>query len=293
MTIISYNLGRLSNQLFGMSHFLAFSIKNNLEIRYPSFAPYASYFELKKPVLAHPDQIKVGNTSLQFLFRLLLPFFRKHPVSRYYEFQEILPYGQPIQLENLNLADRLKYPRYNILAGWGYSFFPGFIEYQDVLRKFFSPKEPLKQNCEKFIKKLKTEDSLLVGIHIRKGDYKRWRGGNYFYEDYVYFRIMKEIVNQIQNSYRLNTKFLICSDTTIDKAFQDEFDVSFGLGKSVEDLFSLSLCDLLIGPPSTYSLWASFYGKVPIMHIKKQDCSILLNNFCLPWQKSEWYNSNL
>ena len=293
MTIISYNHGRLSNQLFGMSHFLAFAIKNNLKIQCPSFVPYAPYFELRKPTLACPDQIKVGSAALRLLLKFSLPLLRKRPISRYYTFQEILPYGQPIPLENLNLINQPNSPRYNILTGWGYSFFPGFIEYQDTLRKFFSPKEHIKQNYEKLIKRLKSEDSLLVGIHIRKGDYKKWRNGKYFYEDYVYLRIMKEIMFQIKSTYGLSTKFLICSDATIDKNFQNEFDVSFGLGKSIEDLFSLSLCDLLIGPPSTYSLWASFYGKVPIVHIKSQNNPISLDNFCQPWQKPEWYNNNL
>jgi hypothetical protein len=35
-------------------------------------------------------------------------------------------------------------------------------------------------------------------------------------------------------------------------------------GSAVEDLYSLARCDYLLGPPSTFSLWASFYGNVPL-----------------------------
>jgi len=32
----------------------------------------------------------------------------------------------------------------------------------------------------------------------------------------------------------------------------------------VEDLYALAECDYIIGPPSTYTLWASFYGDTPL-----------------------------
>ena len=40
-------------------------------------------------------------------------------------------------------------------------------------------------------------------------------------------------------------------------------------GNAVEDLYMLSVCDYLIGPPSTYSLVASMYKDVPLYRMDK------------------------
>ena len=40
--------------------------------------------------------------------------------------------------------------------------------------------------------------------------------------------------------------------------------VDHGPGDPVGDLFALAGCDRVIGPPSTFSQWAAFFGDVPI-----------------------------
>jgi hypothetical protein len=42
----------------------------------------------------------------------------------------------------------------------------------------------------------------------------------------------------------------------------------------VEDLYLLSKCDYIMGPPSTFSGWASFYGNVPLYMLKEIDTKI-------------------
>ena len=39
----------------------------------------------------------------------------------------------------------------------------------------------------------------------------------------------------------------------------------------MDDLYSLAQVDLLVGPPSTFTGWASFYGSVPIYWLESQD----------------------
>ena len=52
--------------------------------------------------------------------------------------------------------------------------------------------------------------------------------------------------------------FLICSDWPQDAATFARFKVTFGTGDLIEDLYAFPRCDYLIGPPSTFTLWASF-----------------------------------
>jgi hypothetical protein len=37
---------------------------------------------------------------------------------------------------------------------------------------------------------------------------------------------------------------------------------------AVEDLYAFAGCDLLVGPPSTFTAWAAFYGEVPLLHVE-------------------------
>ena len=46
-----------------------------------------------------------------------------------------------------------------------------------------------------------------------------------------------------------------------------------------EDHWLMSQCDYLIGPPSTFSMWASFMGKTKFYHIYSPEETITLDKF--------------
>lgn len=47
----------------------------------------------------------------------------------------------------------------------------------------------------------------------------------------------------------------------------------------IEDLYALSKCDYIFGPPSTFSMWASFYGEVPLKFFETTNEKFSLNDF--------------
>ena len=103
---------------------------------------------------------------------------------------------------------------------------------------------------------------LLVGVHVRLGDYAEWQGGRYFFQIGEYARWMHEVV-AIQARQRVG--FLICSNGDVDELLKiNGLHATRGPGSAVADLYALAACDLLIGPPSTFTLWASYYGQVPL-----------------------------
>lgn len=51
--------------------------------------------------------------------------------------------------------------------------------------------------------------------------------------------------------------------------------------KWYEDHSLMSMCDYLIGPPSTFTSWSSFIGNVPTYHIKDKYKKIELSDFIL------------
>lgn len=47
----------------------------------------------------------------------------------------------------------------------------------------------------------------------------------------------------------------------------------------IEDMYSLAECDYIIGPPSTYTMWASFYGEVPLYMVDNPSLKPVLSDF--------------
>jgi hypothetical protein len=77
------------------------------------------------------------------------------------------------------------------------------------------------------------------------------------------------------------TRFLLCSDIRLDPTEFRDFDILTGTGHPVEDNYALATCDYLIGPPSTYTAWASFYGGAPKCFLRSTDMRITPDCFVI------------
>lgn len=80
---------------------------------------------------------------------------------------------------------------------------------------------------------------------------------------------------RIQEIYKdQRVAFFISSNETFDvNFFEGSQCYRFGKEPSgdILDLYTLSLCDRILGPWSTYSRWASFIGEVPLCFIEHKD----------------------
>ena len=75
-------------------------------------------------------------------------------------------------------------------------------------------------------------------------------------------------------------RFLLFSNEPIPAADFAEFDTGRSTDHPVEDMYAMAGCDYIVGPLSTYSMWASFYGRVPLCHLHRPDQPITsLNEF--------------
>jgi len=99
----------------------------------------------------------------------------------------------------------------------------------------------------------------LVGVHVRQADYATFKGGRYFYTHEQYRKLMAQTEAAFGSE---NVSFLVSSDAPPPETFAG-LDVIYGNGHELEDLYALAECDRIVGPPSTYSKWASFYGQAP------------------------------
>ena len=139
------------------------------------------------------------------------------------------------------------------------------------LKQIFRPKESIVEKAEKMIADMRKESDIVVGVHIRRGDYATWNDGKYFYELEDYNHFMLRIKNLYKNK---RISFFISSNELFDTDFFSGcncFRFKNESSGAVLDLYTLSLCDRIIGPYSSYSRWASFIGEVPLCFISSKE----------------------
>jgi len=114
------------------------------------------------------------------------------------------------------------------------------------------------------IENLKSRNDLVCGVLVRQTDYRSWNDGKYFYTSKQYANFLSSIRNSFSNK---KIGFFIATDEEQDKKIYREFDCIVRVGYPLENLYSLSLCDFLVGPPSSYIGWSSLYGKNTLITI--------------------------
>lgn len=78
-----------------------------------------------------------------------------------------------------------------------------------------------------------------------------------------------------------NVQFLIFTNDKIEEdAFIGKgFQVHFMNGSAFEDLCTMSMCDYIFGPPSTYSAWAGYIGNKQVAWLRNKSHVYKLNEF--------------
>ena len=139
------------------------------------------------------------------------------------------------------------------------------------LQHIFRPKDEIMEKAQTMTDSLRSDAHLVVGVHIRRGDYATWNDGRFFYELSQYHQFMLR-VQQLYSPRRV--AFFISSNEDFPlEQFEGCQCARFGREPSgaILDLYTLSLCDRIIGPFSSYSRWASFIGQVPLCFLEDKD----------------------
>jgi len=149
------------------------------------------------------------------------------------------------------------------------------------LQKIFEPRKEIMNKCHNMVDPLKGQNKFVVGVHIRRGDYATWNDGKFFYSLEQYHQFML----QVQDLYHdRKIVFFISSNENFDvNEFEGCECYRFGKEPSgaILDLYTLSLCDVIMGPFSSYSRWASFIGEVPICWLESKDMEITDSKFAV------------
>lgn len=156
----------------------------------------------------------------------------------------------------------------------------GYIRYRNKIAKYLAPKDEYFDYANKVIKEVKGDRNVhLVALHMRRGDYKDWRGGKYYYDENNYIRWINAIVRELGDN--------VCILLFTNEAFDVERarkeakyqDIYLMKGNAVQDLATMSKCEYIVGPPSTYSEMAAFYGNALYLNLFDKEQDIRLGDF--------------
>lgn len=279
MIIACSKEGQLCNRLFHFSHLISYTISSGNKLWYPFFSEYSSYFpNLNKNNL---DDLQINIYSNK-LIRLLLPRLASF-FSKYYQDPSFLTYVKAGN-EIIDLSFISKQFIKNdllLLDGWLFRESNHFLDNAPLIRKLFQFTNALDDSVIKLIKGIKNNPrTYLVGVHVRRGDYAQWEGGRYYFDDEIYLSFIDQISSLFSKRGK-EVNFIIFSDESIsiNSSLLKSTIINMLQKTAIEDLCLMTKCDYIIGPPSSFSGWASFMGEVPLLHIESPTQEITLNQF--------------
>ncbi len=161
---------------------------------------------------------------------------------------------------------------------WFFNDGDAFREHASLLRRFFRPVAKWREPAAACVAAAREGADRLVAVHMRLTDYAKFNGGAWFYSPEDYRRWME----QTAALHPGRTRFLLFSDAMPPVETFKGLDWRRGPGHPVSDMTAMSLCDAILGPPSTFSQWASFMGRVPRLQIKSRDQVVQLEDFAAP-----------
>lgn len=253
--IINYDSpGQLCNRIWSLVPSIAYGLEHSEKVFLVNFYEYSDYFE-------NLNKNKLVSFTSKKIFKRIIHSLK---VRGY------------IENGKSNIFYRLL--KWNLIEGWPVRLdnSENVQKQAHVIRDIFRFNIKISSPVDEIFSLL--EDTIVVGVHIRRGDYMTWREGIYFYSDENYVSLMSQLRRQLMIDGK-RVKFLLCSNETINMSNYSEFDCFIIPETSGEkDLYALSKCSYIIGPPSTYSQWASFTGKVPMKMIMSPDEEIKLSD---------------
>lgn len=287
MVIIGKRAGQLGNRLFVFAHIIANAIEYNYEVQNPSFYGYSQYFlGTRNDFFCRYPARKSRLICLalevyfyRFINKLVLPLSIFNPVSKLLNltFLDITSKTHSEECYDMTNPDYIKLATScNMLIikdPWLFRDFTNLKKHADQVRTFFTPIEKHAAAVSRLVSKARKGSDMLVGVHIRQGDYKRWQGGKYYFTTSEYAEVMRRFAASMPEK---RIKFLICSNEKQDEGLFQGLNYIAGNNHQLEDMYAFAQCDFLIGPPSTYTAWASFYGSVPLFTLNN------INDACTP-----------
>jgi len=252
--------GQMCNNLLQFAHVYAWALEHGRKSVSMRFCYKYPYFHIRHTAWHNP---------VVYALAKFLGWIKILPIVSYF---------YPQDTNNQQKEQMMINNRYVLVEGWYVRFYDLFIKYKSDILKIFAFDSTIKENVNKL---LSSEEGIRLGVHIRRGDYKTFHNGDFFYTDEEYIDIIQQFLELKKGT---NVTIYICgNDPSLQESLYKEklkdVNIVFPKGNPGEDLCLLSECNYLIGPPSTFSLVASMYKNIPLYWIKDKNKRLTESDF--------------
>ena len=168
-----------------------------------------------------------------------------------------------------SIRQRMLRARLVYLVGYRFRALGLVHKHEDRIRDYFTPLPQHTAGVTTRLSGLRSRCDILIGVHIRHGEYWTFFNGQMFYTCNEYSQYMHRLIALFSGN---RVGILVCADARLSANDFFGLPITFGSGVLIEDLYCLSCCDYLLATASTFAIWASFFGRVPLYVINKKYC---------------------
>lgn len=267
MLVVVEDGGGLANRLFVFTNVIVTGLATGHRVANPAFRHWAESFEgtagdalsfhprRKRAVAGDRVSARIAASLSYRCCRILAAPQGIGPVRAV-----TLRWPERCDLDDPETAADIRRRRLVLFKGWLFRNRSGIERSAGLIRDFFRPVAAIREEADRCVESARRRGEVLVGVHIRRRDYRSFMNGRYFYDVETYRSMMRSVAEMVSPR---SVSFLVCTDEPQEPAVPEDLPWTTSSMGPVHDIWALSRCDLLMGPPSTFSTWAAFLGEVP------------------------------
>lgn len=260
LEVLNDGNGQMCNKILFQINILASAYVRNYSVTYYNMQKFdgfrLSQEELEKNLVRVDENPKLKYTLTRAIHKGLskVGVFNKKFV--------MVGANNQTEAENLLFSNYLhKHTTY--LYGWPFYDLTSLRKAGNLVRQYMAPQDDIAMYVQKTMMMLRSNSDIVIGVHLRRGDYKSWRNGIYYYSNAQYKHCMDVLYRNIGKQKKCVFVLFSNENLAIEEFANEQYSTLMLAGNPAQDFHTMASCDYLIGPPSSFSGLASFMGKVP------------------------------
>lgn len=283
--VLSRTTGQLGNRLIVGAHVLAAAYEYGIDCLNPTLLQYSEWFAGTKKRLMNWTSVPSAERTIpswqrSAAYTITRGLWQAGKILCPLSFGRIssvrAPARDPQDLQVVLSQAQFRGVATLLLQGYYFRHYPWAERHANRIRAFFSPLDEYRRAGEAAIAALRRDREVIVGVHLRHGDYRTFLDGRYFWDVSIYRSFMERIQGLLSPK---RVGFLLCSNEKHAANSFSGMECKLGPGSVPGDLHALSCCDYVMGPPSSFSAWAAFMSGTRLFHLMRPDHDFKIEDF--------------
>ncbi len=274
MVILANNEGRFGHQLSQLAALWSYAKEYYRPFYYHGFEKTYGRILNKR----HHEKPYVSNSTwmiglLCFIAKILTLFRIKYAKVLNAEFYIQIPSQKHLLFDDDMKKMFLSKAKY-VVTTHMFNDVHMLIKYRNDIRQILRPAHELEMKVNEYLAPIKERYSKLIGVHMRKSDFKDFENGRFYYNNVQYRAVMEQVLMLFEDA-----AFVLCSDEDVPVSDFEGLPCFFERRNFETDFFILEQCDVIIGPRSIYTMMANYLGGNRLYQIFDADKKIDREDF--------------